>query len=137
MIVIMSFDINEYIENNKKGFIEDIGIEILEISTGFCKGRIKLEKRHQNPLGTVHGGCLFTLADTIGGLAAISHGYQVVTLNSEIHYLNPAVDTTCIIATSKEIKFGKHTSVYEVSITNDKEQLVATTTLTYFCLYSL
>ena len=56
------------------GFSKDIGLEVMEVSEGYCKGRIALHKRHMNPLNTVHGGVFFTLADTICGIAAAASG---------------------------------------------------------------
>ena len=35
------------------GFSKDIGLEVLEVSEGYCKGRIALHKRHMNPLNTL------------------------------------------------------------------------------------
>ena len=45
-------------------FIELIGIRIVELDEGYCKGELEVTDQHMNPLGTVHGGCLYTLADT-------------------------------------------------------------------------
>ena len=46
-------------------FIELIGIRIVELDEGYCKGELEVTDQHMNPLGTVHGGCLYTLADTV------------------------------------------------------------------------
>ena len=48
------------------GFSKDVGMEILEVDSGYCKGRVLLEKRHMNPINTVHGGVFFALAAQIG-----------------------------------------------------------------------
>ena len=42
-------------------FIELIGIKIIEADEGYCKAELEVDDRHLNPLGTVHGGCLYTL----------------------------------------------------------------------------
>lgn len=44
----------------------------------------------KNPAGIVHGGALFSLADTAGANAAVCCGTQVVTVESAIKYLRPA-----------------------------------------------
>ena len=85
-----------------------------------------------NPLGTVHGGCTFTLADTIGGSAALTHGKSVVTVDSNIHYLAPACNTEKLIAEAKEIKYGATIALYEVNVYKDDGTMVATSTQSYF-----
>lgn len=128
----MDYEQLKHYGNNRDGFIQKCGIEITEVSKGYCKGRVPLDTSHENPMGSIHGGCIFTLADTIGGTAAISHGFNVVTINSEIHYLNPAVNTSYIYAEAIEIKYGKQISVYEVDITDDEGTLIATTHISFF-----
>lgn len=83
----------------------------------------------------MHGGCIFTLADTIGGSAALTHGVKVVTLDSTIHYLKPALHTEKLIAEAREIKYGSTVAVYEeVSITNAEGDLLSTVLLSFFIL---
>lgn len=85
-----------------------------------------------NPLGIVHGGCIFALADTIGGSAALTHGKNVVTLDSTIHYLSPACNTKKLIAEAKEVKYGSNIAVYEVNVFKDDGTKVAVSMQTYF-----
>ena len=69
------------------GFSKDVGMEILEVDSGYCKGRVLLEKRHMNPINTVHGGVFFALADTICGIAAASTGHGGPTVQGDMDYL--------------------------------------------------
>ena len=55
------------------GFIKHTGIKTVELREGYAKGEIVLDERHANPIGSTHGGVLFTLVDTVGGAAATSH----------------------------------------------------------------
>ena len=98
------------------GFIQLLDMRITELSEGYCKGEMPLRPEILNPLGTVHGGCTFALADTIGGSAALTHGNSVVTVDSNIHYLAPACNTEKLIAEAKEIKYGSTIAVYEVNV---------------------
>ena len=119
---------------NKPGFISLVGIEFLDVSLGFCKGELTVCEDLTNPYGMVHGGCIFTLADTIGGSAALTHGKPIVTADSNIHYLSPAINTTKLIAEAREIKYGSNIAVYEVNIMNDSGDLLATSTMSYFIM---
>lgn len=117
-------------------FIPFLGISITELDSGYCKGEMELKPEHLNPLGIAHGGCVFSLADTIGGLAAISHNPEatVVTVSSNINYLRPAENTTKLVAQSREIKYGSKVAVYEVNVTSDDGMLLASAVNNYFIL---
>lgn len=115
-----------------QGFIQLLHMEITEISKGYCKGEMPVRQEILNPLGTVHGGCTFALADTIGGCAALTHGNGVVTVDSNIHYLAPACDTDKLIAEAKEIKYGSKIAVYEVNVYKADGTIVAASTQSYF-----
>ena len=116
-------------------FIPFLGINITELDSGYCKGEMELKPEHLNPLGMAHG-CVFSLADTIGGLAAISHNPEatVVTVSSNINYLRPAENTTKLVAQSREIKYGSKVAVYEVNVTSDDGTLLASAVNNYFIL---
>ncbi|MEW9078211.1 PaaI family thioesterase [Terrisporobacter glycolicus] len=118
--------------NSLAGFAKEIGIKITSISKGYAKGEIDINKSHLNPGKSVHGGCIFTLADTVGGTAAWTRGNYVVTTSSNITYLNPAIESEKLIAIAKEIKFGKKILVYEVDIWDDSERLIAKVTNSYY-----
>ena len=117
---------------NAQGFIKDVGIKLIDVNKGYAKGRIYIEEKHANPMGAVHGGALFALADTIGGTAALTYGSKVVTLNSNINYLNPAANTEYIEAEANVIRDGKTTAVYDVMIRSKEGVDVAKVTLTYY-----
>ena len=114
------------------GFIQLLDMRITELKEGYCKGEMPLRPEILNPLGTVHGGCTFALADTIGGSATLTHGKSVVTVDSNIHYLAPACNTEKLIAEAKEIKYGATIALYEVNVYKDDGTMVATSTQSYF-----
>lgn len=118
----------------QNGYIAKNGIELTELSEGYAKGRMKLDDSSNNPYGYVHGGCIFTLADTVGGSAALTFGGAVTTLSAEIHYLNPAKSTEYLEAQASVIKNGKKTAVLETKITDAEGENIAMVTLTFFKL---
>ena len=50
-----------------------LGIELLDVSTGTARARLEIDDMHRNSLGTVHGGTIFALADTVFAAASNSH----------------------------------------------------------------
>ena len=57
---------------------QEAGIEPMEVSAGRAKVRLRIAGWHKNSHGTVHGGAIFTLADTAFALASNSHGIPAV-----------------------------------------------------------
>ena len=53
-------------------FRKKIEMEITEARPGYAVGEIVLKPWHMNILGIVHGGVLYSLADTVGGTAAMT-----------------------------------------------------------------
>ncbi len=121
--------------NQFPGFTREMGMQVTEASNGYARVEMKLDERCGNPIGSVHGGVIFALADTAGGVAATSRGSFVTTVTGNINYLNPAMSAKMLIATAKELKAGKNILVYDVSVTDEKEHTVAEARMTYYSLH--
>ena len=113
------------------GFIKNNHYQLVDIKQDYCVMEAEVRDESLNPYGMVHGGFLFGLADTAAGVAARSSGRKAVTLSSHIEYLHAAHGSK-IKAVVSPIKVGKNISVYEVSIYNDQEIMVAKATVDYF-----
>lgn len=80
----------------------------------------------RNVWGSVHGGFLYTMADTAAGaFARIKYGRRNVTLNGSMNYLRPTTHSKTLTAVGREIKVGGHVGFFEVNITDDTGALVA------------
>ena len=104
-------------------FIELIGIKIIEADEGY--------DRHLNPLGTVHGGCLYTLADTVAGFAAASCGFEGPTLSGNMYFLRPTMGVKKLTCESRVVKNGKRIRVVEATIYGDNGQEISRSLLEY------
>lgn len=73
------------------------------------KVAFKAEKRHLNGGGSVHGGCLLTLADTSLFIFAIPYLGEgaAVTLQLDAQFLSPGREGDIIIATGDITRAGK------------------------------
>ena len=54
------------------GFIKHLHLSFTELSKGNVAAEIEVGDELLNPMGTVHGGCLFSICDTVGGTAAMT-----------------------------------------------------------------
>ena len=113
------------------GYIKNNHYQLVDIKQDYCVMEAEVRDESLKPYGMVHGGFLFGLADTAAGVAARSSGRKAVTLSSHIEYLHAAHGSK-IKAVVSPIKVGKNISVYEVSIYNDQEIMVAKATVDYF-----
>lgn len=119
--------------SNIKGFIKANNYNILKVENNYCEMEGIITENSMNHLGIVHGGYIFGLADTTAGIAAMSEGRNVVTIDSNISYFKQAKGNK-ITAIAKPLKIGKTISVYEVTINNEQNDLLAKATITYYYL---
>lgn len=119
--------------NEDTGYNSYLGIEFTQIKDNFAQAEIEVEQKHLNPRGVVHGGCIFSLMDTAGGVAAITSGNLITTSSSHVTFLNPAACKR-LIARATEIKVGKSLLVFDVEATDENGRLLAKGTFTYFRL---
>ena len=119
------------IVNQPGQFSYENGIMLTESRPGYGEGILNILPHSRNPHGTVHGGCLYTLADTVAGSAACARGASCVTVSGTLEFLRPATGTRirCVATPKKE---GHTLTVMQVVLTNDSDAVVATGTFTFF-----
>ena len=111
-------------------FIQSLNMEILWSSPEEAEGVMYVDKKVLNPYGTVHGGCMMTLADSVAGHNVIAAGRMCVTLNSTVNFLRPA-DCKAVYCHSKIQKLGRQISVVAVEQTDERGNLLMTGILTF------
>lgn len=114
----------------ENSFIAHCGIEIIQKEGGCC-ARVRVEPKHLNPYGIVHGGLLYTMADTAAGYTARTLTSSPVTLNSEFHYMKN-VPSGVLTARTEILKAGKHILLLWVRVLSEEEVLLAEGTFTYY-----
>jgi acyl-CoA thioesterase len=119
--------------NHQNRFGNLLDIRILEYREGYAKGSMPVKPDFLNPLGTVHGGCLYSLADSVGGCACATFGKIAPTVSGDLHSLRPACGFDSLVAVATVVKHGRSLAVYEVTITDPSEEItLARGTFTYF-----
>ncbi len=117
-------------------FSKHMGLYTVEQGYGYCKVHLDVKKEHMNPIGSVHGGALFTMADEACGIAASTTGGICTTVDSHIEFLNAAIGVKYLTAEAKPKKIGKKIRSFVVEIKDEKERLIATADFIFFCLQS-
>jgi acyl-CoA thioesterase len=106
-------------------FSQWLGIEILEIKEGYSKIKMRVRHEMMNGLGIVHGGIAFSLADSSFAFACNSRNNLSVALDTSINFLKPVHPDDELIAEAKEIHNGKSTGLYQITIVNQHDHIVA------------
>lgn len=119
--------------NNIQGYIAYHNFKIVEIKQNYCVMEAPITDNALNPIGYVHGGFIFGLADTAGGMAARTTNRNVVTINAHIDYLYPAKGNK-LKAVANCVKDGKNITVYEVDVYDENDKKVSHVGLSYFYL---
>ncbi|MGD0856842.1 MAG: PaaI family thioesterase [Dehalococcoidia bacterium] len=121
---------------NKPGFnpfCDLIGLNFATVQDGVSKCSIEVTKQLLNPHGVVHGGVLYSMADTGMGAAlysCIDSEEICATVQLDIRYFQ-AVSSGTIYCTTRVLRMTKKLATLESEIHN-KKNLVAKATATYY-----
>ena len=119
---------NEVIETMMRNdpFSQWMGLELDDYGAGFCKLHFTIRPDMLNGFGIVHGGVVFSAADSAFAFACNSHGRLSVALDVQISFIRSAKAGDVLFVDAKEIHLGNKTSFYEISVTNEQQEIVAT-----------
>lgn len=95
--------------------------------------RLDINENSKNPLGIVHGGAMYTMADCATGIAAHTDGRRYVTQTSTMHYLANRKEGT-IRAVGQVIHRGRTTCIVKAEITDETGKLLAMGEFSFFCV---
>ncbi len=114
--------VKEFFKNDR--FAALIGAEIVDVRPGRAKTKMEVKKHHLNAVDTVQGGALFTLADLAFALASNSRGMVAVAITTAISFFRPTKEGM-LYAEAKEVSCSKSLGTYNVQVTNEQGETVA------------
>jgi len=109
----------------KDNFSKWLGIIIDEYKEGYCRLHYTIRDEMLNGFGIVHGGVLFSAADSAFAFACNSQGRLSVALDVTISFIKTAVAGDMLTVEAKEIHAGRKTGFYDITITNENKEIVA------------
>ena len=110
-----------------------LGMRLLEIKKGWAVVRLPIEDKLTNAIGLVHGGAIFSAADSAVGMALVgmtNRNENISTLEMKINYMKP-VKGKAIIAEAKIIHRGSQTAIGDVEVRDDDRNLISKGLATY------
>ena len=120
-----------------KGTLGDLlGIEFVEASPERVVARLVIRDALRTVGGSLHGGTLMALADTIGAVATVLNlppGATTATLESKTNFFAAGRSGT-VRAESTPLHRGKRTMVWQTRITDEAGRLLSLTIQTQMVL---
>lgn len=112
---------------------EHLGIEFLRVGDDFIEARMPVDHRTQQPHGILHGGASVVLAETLGSIAATFCVDQTtqfcVGLDINANHIR-SVRSGFVTGITRPLHIGGKTQVWEIKITNEKNELVCVSRIT-------
>jgi acyl-CoA thioesterase len=106
-------------------FSQWLGIERVKIEEGTCVLRMTVRKEMLNGFGIAHGGITYSLADSALAFASNSHGRMAVSVETSISHTAQLHEGDVITATAEEMSLSNKIGVYQVRVSNQKDETVA------------
>ena len=113
-----------------------LGFRLVSVEEGQALVELLAGERHENPMGTLHGGVLCDIADAAMGMALASllgEGETFTTLELKINFLRP-VWTGRLRALGRVVRPGRTISLVECDVLDEQERLVARASCTQMTL---
>src|SRR5215213_6369210 len=115
--------VDKMMENDH--FSQWLGIEILGIGEGYSKIQMVVRKEMLNGFGVIHGGIVFSFADSAFAFACNNRNNLSVALDVSITFSKAVNVGDVLTAEAKEVHNGRSTGVYLITVTNQKNEQVA------------
>jgi len=108
----------------KDAFSKWLGLENIDVSLGHCSFNYTIKPDMMNGLGTVHGGVLFSAADSALAFASNSTDNLSVALEVSISFTKAVRLGEKLRVVADEIYSGKKTAVYDIKTFNESDELI-------------
>tara|TARA_R110000850_G_scaffold182062_3_gene307496 strand:+ start:308 stop:715 length:408 start_codon:yes stop_codon:yes gene_type:complete len=106
-------------------FSQWLGIERIEDRPGYSKLKMTVREEMTNGFKIAHGGITYSLADSALAFASNSHGRQSVSIETSISHTKPVHIGDVLIAEAKELNLTNATGIYDIKVTDQKDEVVA------------
>ena len=107
---------------DQDAFSQWLGIEIVDVSEGYCQLKMKVRKEMLNGFHIAHGGIAYSLADSALAFASNSHGRKSLSVETSISHMVSIKAGDMLTAMTKELSRSAKIGVYLITITNNENQ---------------
>lgn len=124
---------------NRSPYFALLSMEIKDLQWGASLMEVKLEEKHLQPFGNVHGGVIASVVDAAAFWAVfpqVERGIGMTTVEIKVNYLAP-VQKGKLMVMGRCIKMGKTIALGEALVRDDGEKLIAHGTATMMVVPNL
>lgn len=112
-----------------KGFDAELGLTYLDIGPDGGRVQLKIADKLLQPYGIVHGGVYCSIVESLASVSAAvwladNGGGNVVGVNNNTDFLR-AISSGTVTAVSTPIHRGRRQQLWQITITDDNDKLVA------------
>lgn len=118
---------------SNNSMVSHLGIEFIAFENNQLKAKMPVDHKTKQPFGVLHGGASAALAETVGSVAGnlqlnIKEAH-CVGVQLSINHLKSVKDGY-VYANAHALHIGKKTQVWNIDITNESDELIASSRLT-------
>lgn len=112
-----------------KGFDTELGLNYLEVGPDGGRAQLKIADKLLQPYGIVHGGVYCSIVESLASVSAAvwladNGGGNVVGVNNNTDFLR-AISSGTVTAVSTPVHRGRRQQLWQITITDDNDKLVA------------
>lgn len=102
--------------------------KVLELGPSYAKASMKMKPEYLNINGVVFGGIVMSIADQVFGLAVNTVAHPSIAAEFHIYLLSRVEPSDELVAECRMIKNGKRLGFSEITVNNQRGELVARAT---------
>lgn len=122
--------LNQKFNTNMTQFL---GIEYLEVGDDYITGKMPVDERTKQPMNFLHGGASVVFAESLGSIASnmLVDQTKFACFGMEINANHvKSVNSGFVYGRAELLHKGKSTHIWNIKVTNEKEELVCFSRLT-------
>jgi acyl-CoA thioesterase len=105
--------------------LKGLGITVCAVGPGRADLSMTVRENMLNGFQICHGGFITVLADSAFAYACNSYNEQTVASGISVDFMAPGLPGDVLTAEARELFLAGRTGVYDVSVTNQKGELIA------------
>lgn len=106
-------------------FSQWLGITVIVVKEGYAKIQMQLREDMVNGFGVIHGGIMFSLADSAFAFACNNRNNLSLALDTSITFTRSTRPGDVLTAEALELHNGKSTGLYQITVANQEGVPVA------------
>ncbi|HTS55015.1 MAG TPA: hydroxyphenylacetyl-CoA thioesterase PaaI [Burkholderiales bacterium] len=103
-----------------------LGMRIEAMGPGHARLSMRVRADMLNGFKICHGGFITALADSAFAFACNSSNELTLAAGIAVDFIAPAMEGDLLMAEAREVVLAGRTGLYDVTVTNEKGQIVAT-----------